>query len=88
MAVWIYGHAKTPQSLFNTDLNIRLDRASIVQKLKPAKFCGGYIGRTQNTEIPTKPKQTETFVEICLYVYHIVVFEFNSVMEVHVDIYQ
>ena len=39
-------------------------------------------------EIPKRPNQTETFVEICLYVYHIVVFEFNSVTEVHVDIYQ
>ena len=42
-------------------------------------FCGRHIGRTQNTEIPTRPNQTVTFVEICLYVYHIVVFEFNSV---------
>ena len=71
-----------------TDLKIRLNPASNVQKLKPAKFCGGHVGRTQNTEIPTRPNQTETFVEICLYVYHIVVFEFNSITEVHVDIYQ
>ena len=65
-----------------------MDRASTVKKLKPAKFCVGHIGRTQNTEIPARPDQTETFVEICLYVYHIVVFEFNSITEVHVDIYQ
>ena len=50
--------------LTNTDLKIRLDRAYIVQKLKPAKYCGGHIGRTQNTDIPTRPNQTETFVEI------------------------
>ena len=50
-------------------------------------FCGRHIGRTQHTEIPTRPNQTVTFVEICLYVYHIVVFEFDSVTEVHVDIY-
>ena len=35
-----------------------------------------------------RPNQTETFVEIYIYVYHIVAFEFNSITEVHVDICQ
>ena len=58
-----HGHGQVVRAAQPTDLKIRLDRASIVQKLKPAKFGGGHIGRTQNTEIPTRPNQTETFLK-------------------------
>ena len=30
-----------------TDLKKRLDRASVVQKMKPAEMRGGHIGRSQ-----------------------------------------
>ena len=65
---------------------IRNLQAKFINTRMTSCSCSRHIGRTQHTEIPTKPNQTETFVEICLYVYHIVVFEFNSFTEVHVDI--
>ena len=38
---------KMAQAVSITDLKKRLDRASVVQKMKPAEMRGGHIGRSQ-----------------------------------------
>ena len=54
MQVWIKSvvvadpsFAYSPNLDTTTDLKKRLDRASVVQKMKPAEMRGGYIGRSQ-----------------------------------------
>ena len=40
------------ESVQNTDLKKRLDRASIVEKMKPKNFSGGHLTRTQKAAGP------------------------------------